>query len=140
MSRNDTTIVSWPRGSMLFHVSLMLAKLGMCEAGGQGGPPGRGGCGEWGVGGGGGAGGGGGGASGRYEGGLDLHPHDFLVRIDSLVANLNSQLHLEVRLLDVGDDGGHVGGLSGGQRDRVGRGRVLRVVQARNRVRQIGRA
>src|SRR5690348_18092865 len=112
MSRNDTTIVSWPRGSMLFHVSLALAKLGMFEAGGS---------------------------AGRGEvlrairGGLDLHPHDFLVRIDSLVANLNSQLHLEVRLLDVGDDGGHIRGLSGGQRDRVGGGRVLRVVQARDR-------
>src|SRR4029079_189997 len=111
MSRNDATIVSWPRGSMLFHVSLMLAKLGMCEAGGSAG---------WrdlqrGV--------------RRW---LDLHPHEFLVRIDSLVANLNRQLHLEVRLLDVGDDGGHVGGLSGGQRDRVGGGRVLRVVQARD--------
>jgi hypothetical protein len=29
ISRNDTTIVSWPRGSMLFQVSLTLAILGI---------------------------------------------------------------------------------------------------------------
>ena len=74
----STTIVIWPRGSRLRQVSLRCSGRwrGAYARRGDGG--------------------------GRVQ--LDLDPEDLLVRIDSLVADLNCELHLEARVLDVHDD------------------------------------
>src|SRR5262245_39580775 len=67
---------------------------------------------------------------------LDLHPEDFLVRLDDLVPDLGRELQLEARLLDGHHDRGDVLRLPG--RDLLGllRGVDLRGVELGDLVRE----
>ena len=50
---------------------------------------------------------------------LDLHPEDLVIRVDGLVADLDGELHREVRAFDLHRHAGDVGGLAERERLRL---------------------
>src|SRR4051794_37506066 len=66
--------------------------------------------------------------------GLDLHPHDVLVRLDELVAYLNGKLEVEAGGLAGQHDFVEVDGLAGGHAHGGVVGGVLGLVEAGDRV------